>query len=254
MGDYELFDFFMDYHLVALYLSGQDVLPPFPEDYSTVTVPAIKAALEIAPGTWPFVLNPTGEQFKTAIKYLSGGDRPIYDTAFVYWANFLFGQIMDPAIVENMDTIYHLDDDTINMSAEEIDLNENIYRDTYLPKTRKHKGLKNVPLVSGNLPIPVISLHTLGDLFVPFVMQQIYAERAAAQGKSDLLVQRAIRDAGHCGFNLDELEEAFADLIFWVEDGIKPAGDDVLDPDVVDNWDYGCNFTRGDRSYAAPCP
>jgi pimeloyl-ACP methyl ester carboxylesterase len=252
MGDYELFDYFMDYHLVALYLTGMDIDPPFPDDYSTVTVPAMTTILGQF-GAWPFFLSPTGQQFKTAVKYLSGGNRPIFDTGFIFYANFLFTRIMDPAIVENMDTIYQLDDDP-GTSQEEADLNADIYRDDAVPQAVKPNGLANVPVVSGDLPIPVISLHTLGDLFVPFVMQQIYAERVAAQGKADLLVQRAIRDAGHCGFNYDELVEAFADLVLWVEFGTKPAGDDVLDPAVVANPNYGCQFTTVDRPYADPCP
>jgi pimeloyl-ACP methyl ester carboxylesterase len=251
MGDYELFDYFMDYHLVALYLTGMDVEPPFPEDYSDV-IDDMKVIL--GPVAWPFILSPTGEQFKTAVKYLSGGDRPIYDVGFISYADFLFTRIMDPDIVENMDTFYHLDDDIDDVSEEEAILNDEIYRGDALPKARKPNGLANIPVISGNIPIPVISMHTLGDLFVPFVMQQIYAERVAAQGKSDLLVQRAIRDAGHCGFRTDEQEAAFFDLVLWVENGTRPDGDDVLDPDVVDDWDYGCNFTEEDRPYAAPCP
>jgi hypothetical protein len=161
---------------------------------------------------------------------------------------------MDPDIVENMDTFYHLDDNVDVISEEEEILNDEIYRGDALPQARKPNGLANVPVVSGNIPIPVISMHTIGDLFVPFVMQQIYAERVAAQGKSDLLVQRVIRDVGHCGFKYDEQVGAFIDLVLWVENGITPDGDDVLDPDVVDDWDYGCNFTTEDRNYADPCP
>ena len=257
MGDNELFDYFMDYHLVALYLTGMDVEPPFPEDYTDVTVPAMQAILgqsDPSPVPYPYGLSSSGQQLKTALKYLSGGDRPIYDVGFVYYANFLFGQIMDPDNVENMDTFYHLDDDVDEISEEEATLNDEIYRGEALPKVRKPNGLANVPAISGNISIPVISMHTLGDLFVPFVMQQIYAERVETQGKSDLLVQRAIRDAGHCGFTTSEQEEAFLDLVTWVEDSIRPAGDDVVDPDVVDEWDYGCTFTSEDRSYAVPCP
>jgi hypothetical protein len=60
-------------------------------------------------------------------------------------------------------------------------------------------GLANIPSISGDIKIPVLSLHTVGDLFVPFLMEQIYAERVAANGKSGLLVQRIIRDIGTAG-------------------------------------------------------
>ena len=78
-------------------------------------------------------------------------------------------------------------------------------------------------------------------------------------GASDLLVQRAIRDIGHCTFTPDELITGFVDLVNWVELGIKPAGDDVLDPVVVDDPNSGCTFTSADRTYplplsSPPCP
>ena len=50
------------------------------------------------------------------------------------------------------------------------------------------------PDSAGRLPIPVLSIHTIGDLFVPLSMEQIYARRADAAGRADRLVIRAIRD------------------------------------------------------------
>ena len=38
----------------------------------------------------------------------------------------------------------------------------------------------------------------------PFHMEQVYAQRVADHGASDLLVTRAIRDIGHCFFSQDE--------------------------------------------------
>ncbi|MEJ2169255.1 MAG: hypothetical protein P8X90_27410, partial [Desulfobacterales bacterium] len=86
-----------------------------------------------------------------------------------------------------------------------------------------------------------------------FLMEKIYAERVAAQGKSDLLVQRAIRNVGHCAFTTAERESAFEDLVNWVVNGMKPAGDDILDPEVVADPNFGCNFTPVDHQYIPPC-
>jgi len=255
MGDYELFNYFQDYHLTAQYLTGMYMGVPFPDDYSTVTIPAMKYAMGF--GAFPYWLNSVGEQFKTAVKYMSGGQRPLYDLAFISFADFLFTQIMDPEIVGNLDTFYHLDDFIDEISEDEEDLNDEIYRGEPLPKYVKPNGLANAPVISGDLPIPVMTLHTLGDLFVPFSMQQIYAQRASAKGKSDLLVQRAIRDVGHCYFAPVEEWEAFIDLVNWVENGVKPDGDDILDPEVVADPDFGCNFTLIDRDlgpFTVPCP
>ena len=73
------------------------------------------------------------------------------------------------------------------------------------PQARRNNGLANVPPTTGDLRIPMLTLHTLGDLFVPFRMEQVYAARVAANGASDKLVQRATRDFGHCSFTAPEL-------------------------------------------------
>ena len=49
---------------------------------------------------------------------------------------------------------------------------------------------------------------------------------------------------------------AFADLVTWVEDGVRPAGDDVSDPAAVADPDFGCQFTDqtpGAHLLATPC-
>jgi hypothetical protein len=51
-----------------------------------------------------------------------------------------------------------------------------------------------------------------------------------------------------------EEEGRFLDLVSWVETGVKPAGDDVLDPTEVANPLFGCNFTQGAHLLGVPCP
>ena len=79
--------------------------------------------------------------------------------------------------------------------------------------------------------MPVGSLHTTGDAFVPFSLEQEYRRRTLVAGTADLLVQRAIRRPNHCLFEVAELTRAFDDLVAWVEQGVKPEGDDVLAAD-----------------------
>ena len=52
-------------------------------------------------------------------------------------------------------------------------------------------------------------------------MEQDYKKAVASAGKSDLLVQRAIRAGGHCKFSEQELTAAFQDLVAWVKNGIE---------------------------------
>jgi hypothetical protein len=108
-------------------------------------------------------------------------------------------------------------------------------------------------VISGDIDIPVVTLHNLGDLFVPVHNEINYAERVAANGNSELLVQRAIRGVVHCDFTGAELGTAFLDLVNWVENGVKPAGDDWLDPDAVADPDFGCTFTDGAHFLGTPC-
>ena len=111
-----------------------------------------------------------------------------------------------------------------------------------------------MPQISGDIGIPVLTLHNLGDLFVPFHNEVIYGQRVAAQGKSDLLVQRAIRGVNHCDFTPAEFSGAFLDLVAWLEQGLKPAGDDVTNPAAVAAPNFGCTFTSGNHLLGAPCP
>ena len=52
----------------------------------------------------------------------------------------------------------------------------------------------------------------LGDLYVPFAMQQIHARRAATNGSSALLVQYAQCGAAHCDFTVAGQVESFEAL------------------------------------------
>lgn len=258
MGDSRLFDYFLDYNLLAQAVTG--IQGPYPNpDFSTTLLPQIIPALG---ANYPYVLNADGQELKAAVEWDTGGPRPGFDVGFMYWAQFLFqfgddnGHLAGVSvgkIAGNIGHVYQLDGDP-SLSPQEMLLNQEVQRVAYDPQARRPNGLSNVPPISGDLPIPVITLHTLGDLFVPFSMEQIYARRAAAHGKSDLLVQRAIRDVGHCAFTQKEQENAFADLVDWVEQGVKPAGDDVLDQSVVSSPDYGCQFTTEDRPFLPSCP
>jgi pimeloyl-ACP methyl ester carboxylesterase len=258
MGDNELFDYFLDFNLVAQALTGVPAEFPFPADYQTSVVPTVKAALGPA---YPVVLNAQGLELRGVTQNISGGPRPAFSTSFAVWGNFLFtvgvtGGDLGVApgnVQDNSDTIYQIDADPA-LSPEEIALNAAVLRVEQDPQGRHPDGLGNIPPVSGRLPIPVLSLHTIGDLFVPFSMEQIYARRVAAEGAADLLVTRAIRDHNHCGFAVPEEEAAFAALVNWAVDGVKPLGDDILTPANVADPTFGCQFSvPGHAGYAA-CP
>ena len=241
MGDEELFDYFLDYSELAQAISGVTTSYPNGVDYLPAVVPAIKAALG----------GPTSPKYQTfaaAVMHDSGGTRPGFDIALGGWLDFLFGLGQpQPGVVPafpatNIGTVYQLDGDPA-VSAAEAALNASVRRVSRFDYPTPD-GRVDVPEIEGTFRIPVLTLHTIGDLFVPFSMQQIYAGNAAEHGRSKLLVQRAIRDVGHCTFSEAELNEGFADLVNWVRNRVKPAGDDVLTAATVAAPTYGCRFSH----------
>ena len=198
------------------------------------------------------MLTPLGQKYAGVVENLSGGDRPMFDPAFRFsgtGGNFLLAAGRRRTRRHPDQCRYGLPDRRDPaLSAEEIALNANIRRIDLDPQARREQGLAGVPAIAGSFRMPVLSMHTLGDLFVPFSMEQIYARRAIENGAGDRLVTRAIRDINHCGFNTVELERGFADLVNWVSNGVKPAGDDILTPATVADPNFGCNFTVPGRT------
>ena len=272
LGDYELFDYFLDFNVAAQQLgTGASQFPVDPVQYITITVPQIKANLSLVPGGWPNILNADGQNLKNLVELRSGGVRPNFEEAWFFWntfpsfvsgpGNFLFdlgtgdGTLpRAPGVaVDNSDVVYQFDSDP-SLSVEEQAFNAGVVRVTADPQARVRGGLRQVPEISGDIRIPVLTLHNLGDLFVPVLNEVEYVKRVTAHGKRDLLVQRAIRGVGHCDFTGAEFSRAFLDLVAWLETGIKPAGDDFLNPAEVANPLFGCTFTQGSHLLATPCP
>lgn len=248
LGDVELFDYFLDFQLTAEALSGVPAYPPAP-DHATNALPRIYAGLGLAPED-PAVTTPAAQQLRAATVLDSGGERPGADASFSFWKDFLFalgvpstdpspveGVALDPGVVAgNSDTDYAPDSP--------VDLDAAVLRvQPADPDTRSSDDLTPVARIAGEPEVPVLTLHGLGDLFVPFAMERTYAAEVAGDGREDLLVQRAIRATGHCEFSAVEAGTAWDDLVTWVEDGERPDGDDVRDPAAVADPTYGCRFS-----------
>ncbi|TQL69886.1 hypothetical protein FB381_3807 [Nocardioides albertanoniae] len=257
LGDVELFDYFLDYNLAAQTLARHDAYP-YPADYQDVDVPLIKDRLGL-----DGALTPEGEQLRALTIERSGGQRPGVEAAFELWKDYLFtfGLADDGGtlgfnigrVASNRDSVY-----TPNTP---VDLDAEIERaDAADPAARNSRRLNEPSRIAGRPTAPVVSLHNLGDIFVPYSLEQSYARKAARHHRSDLLVQRGIRSADHCEFSPAEASAAWNDLVDWVEHGDRPAGDDVLDPAAVADADHGCAFTdaaaygTGTRGLYEPCP
>jgi len=85
LGDYELFDYFLDFNAAAQQIgTGASQYPVDPVEYTVLTVPTIKASLESVPGGWPVFLNADGEDLKDLTALRSGGFRPNFDEAWFF--------------------------------------------------------------------------------------------------------------------------------------------------------------------------
>lgn len=173
-----------------------------------------------------------GEQFASIVKNLTGGPRPFFQEGFneQYTVNFGLA-LLDPErkglinkAATNDGAKYHIDAG-LGLSDEQI--NSGIKRYASDAASRNAEAHPDAVLTTGKISVPLLTLHNTGDLFVPITMEQYYRDKVAAAGKSDLLVQRAIRAGGHCKFSEAELTTAFADLVSWVRDGKKPKGEDL---------------------------
>jgi alpha-beta hydrolase superfamily lysophospholipase len=87
--------------------------------------------------------------------------------------------------------------------------------------------------VTGNLQMPLLALHTTGDGQVQVEQARIHQRLIDRASRSNMLVQRIIRDPSHCGFTNAEVEHALEALVAWVEHRVKPAGNNVLSSDLT---------------------
>lgn len=255
MGDVALSDYYQDVYLAGATITGQEPTVPVPVDYSTNALPKQRQAMAT---NFPRGLNETGERFKNLVMMLTGGERPLFDEG---WTGGIlpFSSITAaqgwPGAGDGLDNngrVYQFDADRA-LTPEEQEFNDDILRFTGTPPQRTEKRWSpregtTVPRLTGDISIPVMTTHTVGELFVPFSMEQIYAEKVANKDRSDMLVQRAIRDVLHCGFSDAERDRAFDDLVHWVKTGEKPLGDDILNPAAVADPQFGCRFTEGDAA------
>lgn len=130
-------------------------------------------------------------------------------------------------------------DDALGLTADR--LNQMIRRKAADAEVRHPMGpYEEIVPFDGRIERPLLTMHGTGDLYVPIHLQQILNRAVTAAGKQDLLVQRVYRIPGHCAFTVQEHSKAFDDLVKWVREGAKPAGDDVMG----DLRNAGLTFTQ----------
>jgi pimeloyl-ACP methyl ester carboxylesterase len=88
------------------------------------------------------------------------------------------------------------------------------------PDAQNYLELNYTP--SGNLSIPVVSVHNLSDPLVPFFHEAALASAATSAGATGNLLQRSVPNYGHCNFPTPLVVSSFQDLANWVATGTKP--------------------------------
>ena len=101
----------------------------------------------------------------------------------------------------------------------------------------------NFSFLKGAVPVPLLMVHTTGDAATPFSVMQDFRRRADAAGNGERLVQWAVQAPDHGGYELEEVVKPWEALFLWVEQDVKPEGDDVLG----DLRDVGTRFTAVER-------
>jgi acetyl esterase/lipase len=247
LGDAELFNQFAAMQVTAQALAG---LPNYPTDKWSDIKDEVTSKLFTK---FPSTPTATGAKYLSVVQNITGGPRPMFDLGIAFGGSFpsaygTFGSdgtvtgILNKNILDTNAFTYTIDGDAAGSTA----LNKSVMKLTGATDANRlrYDGLRWIPKINGEFKIPVVTIHTLGDLFVPFSMEQVYQKRAAAKGNSNWLVQRAIRGVSHCDFTVAEQVDAFDAMIKWERDGVKPGGDDVVTPAIVAATSYGCTYTK----------
>ena len=284
VGGNDLFNFFLGANVTAAAVTGTPIQFPTVAN-AAAYVPTYDAQvlselpkLGITAASYPYTTNLTaaGQQWATAVEQQSGGIRPGFSGAISYWDSFgfppltnvpfLFGLYpgltgggigyLPGNVTDNTSTFYKFSTRPGHSDPASRALNADALRVARTVPFSTDPTATELPDVTGTPGVPVVSVHGIGDLFVPFSMEQDYARLADASGQGDLFVSRAIREVEHCGYNNAELQSAFDGLVNWIHTGQPAAGDNILSPKQVSSPTFGCRFTVGTHPYftGAPCP
>jgi pimeloyl-ACP methyl ester carboxylesterase len=233
----ELFDFFAATSAAAEVVTGV----AFKRD----TVQQDVAAMTEMLGTPPNY-TAKGRQLASIEIQISGGPRPfaVEGLASRFLANmatsqgaFLGSETPTNRAVDTTQVRYGIDEG-LGLSADQ--LNARARRKTADPAVRNPAGpYEEVVPYDGKLERPLLTMHGTGDLFVPIFLERTLRKEVHDAGRLQHLSQRIYRITGHCGFSQAEMTRSFDDLVAWVRQGRKAAGDEV-DGDLSD---AGRSFT-----------
>ncbi|MGI8552414.1 MAG: alpha/beta hydrolase family protein [Dehalococcoidia bacterium] len=219
---------------LADYISGVHALPAAS---AQAAADAIKSQIMPALGP-PTDFTGLGKAWESAVKYLTGGPRPFRHQGMVDFNALASGSLTtqpgtSPLTLAGTDDYFtfHIDP---GLGFTDADLNANVYRKVADPAFRNADTNPTFALPTGQISVPLLTMHTTGDNFVPIMMEIGYRKLVNAAGNGDLLVQRGVRAPDHCQFDLADREQGWDDLMNWAHNGVKPEGDNFLAPDLTE--------------------
>ena len=98
--------------------------------------------------------------------------------------------------------------------------NQGVTRYDITPDAQNYLDKYYVP--TGNLKIPVVTVHNFWDPLVPFFHEPAFANIVASAGASGMLLPRGVPNYGHCNFPTPLVVSSFQSLASWVTTGVKP--------------------------------
>ena len=232
-------DYLLAYTAAAELISGVPLLDALDkETFARLLNERVVPAL----GT-PGAYTARGRQFDSVVKYLMGGDQAGNDLPLRLpglQRRYLLNMIHRDPDVERETTPGGRAGSTVHIRYK-IDPGLGLTEDELNARVRRLRPSKDgrSPDVNpvyaertGKLTVPLVTLHETGDAWVPLSLEQSYRRRTIAAGTDHLLVQRVMRAGSHCGFDGEMREQAFDDLVAWIERGVRPQGEDVLATDL----------------------
>jgi hypothetical protein len=228
-----LFDYFYPNVLPGDAVNVPAGYTPTPQQVGALVVPAITAN--------PLGLLAIASTAQTPLAYIPGNvtvpgpsrDSLVQSLVVALWYQLIgTPDVMDRthghSPFDNSNTTYTLGTPIVpplasTLSALIAGANQGVERFTSPPDAQNLLEKYYVP--SGNLEIPVITVHNLWDYLVPYFHEPAFQQIVQSAGASDMLLQRAVPDYGHCS-NLAfraAVVQSFLDLVTWVSTGEKPA-------------------------------
>jgi pimeloyl-ACP methyl ester carboxylesterase len=232
-------DYLLAYTAAAELISGVPLLDaPDRETFARILNERVVPALGM-PGSY----TARGRQFDSVVKYLMGADQAGNDLPFRlqglqrrYLMNMMhrshdLEKDLNPGLRagSTVHIRYRIDP---GLGLTEDELNARVRRLRPAQDARSPSANPVYAERTGRLTAPLITLHETGDAWVPLSLEQSYRRRTIAAGTDHLLVQRVLRAGSHCGFDGEMREQAFDDLVAWIERGVRPQGEDVLAADL----------------------